>query len=69
MIHSAKWIAPAGAEKMIPCHFRAEKHFDLDSVPLSLTAQIACDSYYMLEINGLRIGNGPARGTPSTLIR
>ena len=65
MIHSAKWIAPAGAEKMIPCHFRAEKHFDLDSVPLSLTAQIACDSYYMLEINGLRIGNGPARGTPS----
>ena len=63
MIYSANWIAPEGAEKMIPCHFRAEKSFELESLPLSVTAQIACDSYYMLEINGLRVGCGPARGT------
>ncbi|MBO5680224.1 MAG: hypothetical protein J6T08_00780, partial [Lentisphaeria bacterium] len=25
--------------------------------------QIACDSYYLLEINGLRVGRGPARGS------
>ena len=64
MIHATRWIAPAGAEKMEPCHFRAEKTVTLDTVPSSLTVQIACDSYYFLEINGFFVGRGPARGTP-----
>ena len=64
MINNAKWIAPAGAEEFAPCHFRAEKEFECAVIPASVMVQIACDSYYSLEINGIRVGRGPARGTP-----
>ena len=67
MIQQALWIAPPGADDFHPCHFRAEKTFELDSVPQRITAQIACDSYYLLEINGLRVGRGPARGSVSRI--
>ena len=64
MIHSALWIAPAGAENIEPCHFRAEKTINIGTIPGSVTVQIACDSCYYLEINGIKIGRGSARGTP-----
>ena len=64
MMDAAQWIAPAGAEEMEPCHFRAEKRIDLEEIPSSVILQIACDSYYHLEINGITVGRGPARGTP-----
>ncbi|MCI5778295.1 MAG: hypothetical protein MR051_00500 [Lentisphaeria bacterium] len=63
MIQHAQWIAPAGAEKHEPCHFRVEKTLRLEQVPPTLTVQITCDGNYLLEVNGVRVGRGPARGT------
>ncbi|MBO4648308.1 MAG: hypothetical protein J5806_09150 [Lentisphaeria bacterium] len=63
MIRQARWIAPAGAERYKPCHFRVEKVLELDSIPERLIVQLTCDGNYLLEINGLRVGRGPARGT------
>lgn len=66
MISQARWIAPAGAERHLPCHFRAEKSLNFAAVPESLTVQLACDGNYLLEINGRTVGHGPARGTQYT---
>ena len=63
MIEHAKWIAPAGAEKYTPCHFRVEKSVSLKQKPERLLLQIACDGNYCLEINGQLAGRGPARGS------
>ena len=63
MIQHAQWIAPAGAERHEPCHFRVEKTLRLEQVPPALTVQITCDGNYLLEVNGVRVGRGPARGT------
>ena len=63
MIRQARWIAPAGAERYKPCHFRAEKVLEFATVPERLTVQVACDGNYLLEVNGQRVGRGPARGT------
>ena len=63
MIQQAKWIAPAGAERFKPCHFRVEKTLVFDSIPASLVVQVTCDGTYLLEVNGQRVGRGPARGT------
>ncbi|MBQ9804532.1 MAG: family 78 glycoside hydrolase catalytic domain [Lentisphaeria bacterium] len=66
MISQARWIAPAGAERHKPCHFRAVKTLNFTAVPESLTVQITCDGNYLLEINGQCVGHGPARGTQYT---
>ena len=63
MIRQARWIAPAGAEGHKPCHFRVEKVLEFAAVPEHLTVQVACDGNYLLEVNGQRVGRGPARGT------
>ena len=63
MIRQARWIAPAGAEGHKPCHFRAEKVLEFATLPERLIVQIACDGNYLLEVNGQRVGRGPARGT------
>ena len=63
MIQQARWIAPAGAERCKPCHFRVEKVLDFASVPERLPVQLTCDGNYLLEVNGQRVGRGPARGT------
>lgn len=63
MINNAFWIAPEGAENFQPCHFLARKKFTLSRLPSALTLQIACDSLYLLEINRITVGRGPARGT------
>lgn len=57
------WIAPEGEETRKNCHFFAEKTFPLSGVPESLQLKIACESYYLLEINGNTVGRGPARGS------
>ena len=63
MIQKAKWIAPEGAAGRVPCHFRVEKTLALASVPTRLVVQVTCDGNYLLEVNGQRVGRGPARGT------
>ena len=62
MIQKAKWIAPEGAAAYVPCHFRVEKTVALDRAPARLVVQITCDGNYLLEVNGMRVGRGPARG-------
>ena len=57
------WIAPEGEETRKNCHFFAEKTFSVSGVPESLQLKIACESYYLLEINGNTVGRGPARGS------
>ncbi len=59
----AQWIAPAGAEKMKPCHFRAWQDLKLDQVPERVEVRIAAESVYLLRINGLEVCRGPVRGT------
>lgn len=67
MIKNALWIAPAGAEKISPCHFLARKEIELSATTPSLTVQIACDSLYLLSINGIIAGRGPARCTDQAI--
>ncbi len=63
MIEHAQWIAPAGAEKYTPCHFKVEKTLTFDQRPETLLLQIACDGNYALSVNGQLVGRGPARGS------
>ena len=57
------WIAPEGVAAKKNCHFFVRKNFTVDELPETLELQIACESYYRLEINGIVIGRGPARGS------
>lgn len=57
------WIAPEGAADRKNCHFFARKSFSVNSLPQSLELKIACESYYVLKLNGILIGRGPARGS------
>ena len=63
MIEHAKWIAPAGAEKYTPCHYKVAKNITFDCIPERCLLQIACDGSYLLEVNGQLAGRGPARGS------
>ena len=60
------WIGPKGYKDSKNCHFLAQKSFSLDKIDENLELKIACESYYLLQINGITVGRGPARGT-STL--
>ncbi len=66
MINKALWIAPAGAENIKPCWFIARRAINFDTVPETLLLQITCDGNYLLEINGMTVGRGPARGNRQT---
>ena len=59
----AQWIAPENVRNRKNCHFFASRDFDLDETPDSLFVDIACESYYLLKINDVSVGRGPARGT------
>lgn len=59
----SRWIAPEGAADRKNCHFFAQKSFPVGELPASLELKIACESYYILQINGFTIGRGPARGS------
>ena len=60
---SGKWIAPADVRDMLNCHFFAEKEINIGSLPEILPLQIACESYYLLEVNSITVCRGPARGS------
>lgn len=63
MKKTAHWIAPEGVKNRRNCHFTAEKEFEVPDVPDSLFLDIACESYYLLKINDVVVGRGPARGS------
>ena len=63
---SPRWIAPAGVSARRNCHFVASRTFTLDVPPDSLDLEIACESYYLLKINDVVVGRGPARGSSFT---
>lgn len=58
-----KWIAPPNSENIRNLYFRARKQFDLNEVPELSRLHIAAESYYLLYVNGIETGHGPARGT------
>ncbi|MBR6374042.1 MAG: family 78 glycoside hydrolase catalytic domain [Victivallales bacterium] len=59
----ASWIAPKGLSRRRSCHFHARRDFELEEVPDNLELQIACESYYLLKVNDVTLGRGPARGS------
>ncbi|MBP5181445.1 MAG: hypothetical protein J6331_00300, partial [Lentisphaeria bacterium] len=59
---SSFWISPEGAATRKNCHFFAQKTFTVTKLPETLKLEIACESYYLLSLNGITIGRGPARG-------
>jgi len=63
MIEQARWITAPGCEGVKNCAFRAWRDFELGERPESLLLEIAAECNYILYINALRIGNGPARGS------
>ena len=59
----AEWIAPAGASEKKNFYFRASRKFKIVTPSDEATLHIAVESYYMLYLNGILVGRGPARGT------
>ncbi|MBQ6471710.1 MAG: family 78 glycoside hydrolase catalytic domain [Victivallales bacterium] len=60
---TAQWIAPKGHSHKRNCHFHASREFELSEIPDDLELQIACESYYLLRVNGIELGRGPARSS------
>lgn len=58
-----KWIAPQNSEDVVNYYFRARSQFELSEIPEKSVLHICAESYYLLYINGIETGRGPARGT------
>jgi alpha-L-rhamnosidase len=56
-------IFGAGRAGFSRCMFR--RRFDLGAVPDSAPARVSADSRYVLFVNGIEVGRGPARSQPS----
>jgi alpha-L-rhamnosidase len=65
LLHSkwpAKWITCPGIDPRSPvvCHFR--KTLSLGAVPARYVIHVSADNRFSLFVNGVRVGEGPARG-------
>lgn len=58
-----KWISPQNSENIQNFYFRARNQFELSEIPEESVLHICAESYYLLYVNGIEIGRGPARGT------
>ena len=58
-----KWIAPRNSKKINNFYFRARNQFELSEIPEKAVLHIGAESYYLLYVNGIEVGHGPARGT------
>jgi hypothetical protein len=58
-----KWIAPQNSNDIQNYYFRARAQFELSEIPEESVLHICAESYYLLYVNGVEIGRGPARGT------
>ncbi len=59
---SAKWITPPGDRKQ-NYYFQARKCFQTAAATARAILRIAADARYAAYVNGVFVGNGPARGT------
>lgn len=59
----AKWISVHNSENIINYYFRARTRFQLSEIHPDTLLHIAAESYYLLYVNGIEVGRGPARGT------
>ncbi len=57
------WIAPAGAAEERNVCFQAVSVFELAAVPAGSELRITAESRYRLYVNGVYLGDGPARGS------
>lgn len=60
---NAMWIAPQGTSKNKNLYFRARSVFELESPLREARLTIASESLYMVWVNGILAGSGPARGS------
>ena len=58
-----KWIAPQNSKSIHNFYFRARTQFELSKISEELILHICAESYYLLYVNGIEIGRGPARGS------
>jgi len=58
-----KWIAPKGSKNIQNFYFRARTQFKLSEIMEDSVLHICAESYYLLYVNGVEVGRGPARGT------
>jgi hypothetical protein len=58
-----KWIATQNSNDIQNYYFRARAQFELSEIPEKSVLHICAESYYLLYVNGVEIGRGPARGT------
>lgn len=63
MMDRARWIAPAGVAPDTELTFRARREFVVEGRPSWTELRIACESCYLLELNGRVVCRGPARGS------
>ena len=59
----SQWITAPEAVGKKNCFVRFYHAFELKDTPESLEILITAESYYLLWVNGLIVGNGPIRGT------
>jgi hypothetical protein len=62
---NADWITAPGDEHRPNLYFRARRKVHFGRVPEAQSLRIAAESFYKLWINGIAIGEGPARGSRS----
>ncbi len=65
LVHSAwpsSWIACPGAIARNPGVFHFRKHLSLAAKPGRFVIHVSADNRFVLFVNGIRIGEGPARG-------
>jgi hypothetical protein len=65
LVHSswpAKWIACPGADPRSPSVYHFRKRFALKAVPGIFAVHVSADNRFVLFVNGVRVGDGPAQG-------
>jgi alpha-L-rhamnosidase len=59
---TASWIAHPAAPAREPAVFHFRKTIHLASKPASYPVEVSADNHFQLFVNGVRIGEGPAKG-------
>ena len=61
----ATWITDPSASPDGPVVLHFRRDFDLGSAPAHLMVHVSADNRFILYVNGVRVGAGPARGDPA----
>lgn len=61
---TAQWITMEGASEVPNCALQFHRGFEVASeMPHPAVLRIASESYYILYLNGIKVGHGPVRGS------